>query len=212
VDDAADQHVRRPRQLPLLALPFFILAGEIMGQGGIAKPRDRLGRALTGSVRARCRSPRSPHPSSLARCRTPRSALSRRSAVSSTRRSRAARYSDRFTVSLIASSGAIAVVIPPSIAMILYSMSAQQSAIALFTAGILPSLLIGFVDAVYVVFYSRSRNVAVARRRPGRRSGRPPKEAGWALGHAGRHLRGIYGGIFTPDRGRRVSPRSTRSW
>src|SRR6266568_3375072 len=70
-------------------------------------------------------------------------------------------YNERFSVGLIASSGAIAVVIPPSIAMILYSVSAQQSAVALFTAGILPSLLIGFVDAVYVVFYSRSRNVAV---------------------------------------------------
>ncbi len=64
-------------------------------------------------------------------------------------------YNERFSVGLIASSGAIAVVIPPSIAMILYSVSAQQSAIALFTAGILPSLLIGLVDAFYVMIYAR---------------------------------------------------------
>jgi C4-dicarboxylate transporter DctM subunit len=50
-------------------------------------------------------------------------------------------YGDRFSVSLIASSGVIAVVIPPSISMILYGMAAQQSAVALFTAGVLPSLL-----------------------------------------------------------------------
>ena len=102
-------------------------------------------------------------------------------------------------MSLIASSGAIAVVIPPSIAMILYSMSAQQSAIDLFTAGILPSLLIGLVDCVYVVFYSRSRNVALV----GEKASWPKiwqatKDAGWALGTPVVIFGGIYGGIFTP--------------
>jgi C4-dicarboxylate transporter, DctM subunit len=55
---------------------------------------------------------------------------------------------DRFAVSLIASSGAIAVVIPPSISMILCSMSAQQSAVALFAAGLFPLLMIGLVNAL----------------------------------------------------------------
>src|SRR5258707_13100529 len=77
-------------------------------------------------------------------------------------------YGDRFTVSLIASSGAIAVVIPPSIAMILYSMSAQQSAVDLFTAGIVPSLPVGLVDAIYLGDYSPP---------PARKGGPPPPRA-----------------------------------
>src|SRR5262249_29555650 len=107
-------------------------------------------------------------------------------------------YSDRFTVSLIASSGAIAVVIPPSIAMILYSMSAQQSAVALFTAGIVPSLLIGAVDSVYVVLYSRSRKVAVGEKASWPVIWAATKDAGWAVGTPVVIVGAIYGGIFTP--------------
>ncbi len=69
-------------------------------------------------------------------------------------------YSERFAVSLITSSGAVAVIIPPSIAMILYAMTAQVSAIKLFTAGILPSLLIGVVDAIYVMIYAQGEDGA----------------------------------------------------
>src|SRR6185295_5307056 len=107
-------------------------------------------------------------------------------------------YGDRFTVSLIASSGAIAVVIPPSISMILYSMSAQQSAIALFTAGILPSLLLGLVDAIYVILYSRTRDVKVGEKATWPKIWSATKDAGWALGAPFAILGGIYGGIFTP--------------
>ncbi len=120
-------------------------------------------------------------------------------------------YSDRFTVSLIASSGAIAVVIPPSIAMILYSMSAQQSAVALFTAGILPSLLIGLVDAIYVVVYSRSRKVAVGEpRRRGRRSGPPPRRP---AGRSARRSSSSAASMAASSRRPRppASPRSIRS-
>src|SRR5258708_38940563 len=82
--------------------------------------------------------------------------------------------------------------------MILYTWSAEQSAIALFTAGILPSLLIGLVDAVYVVFYSRSRKVAVGAKASWPKIRAATKEAGWALGTPFVIFGGIYGGIFTP--------------
>jgi len=82
--------------------------------------------------------------------------------------------------------------------MILYSMSAQQSAIALFTAGILPSLLIGLVDAIYVVLYSRSRKAAVGERASWPKIWAATKEAGWALGTPFVIFGGIYGGVFTP--------------
>jgi C4-dicarboxylate transporter, DctM subunit len=99
---------------------------------------------------------------------------------------------------LIASSGAIAVVIPPSIAMIIYSMVAQQSAIALFTAGILPSLLIGLVDAIYVMAYARFKGVPTGKGGNWKDIWASTKDASWSLGTIIVIFGGIYGGIFTP--------------
>ena len=183
---------------PLLAIPFFILAGEIMGQGGIARRVIVWVTALTGSARGSL-------PITVIASSELFGAMSHTSVgtVAAVGRLvylalRDGGYGDRFTVSLIASSGAIAVVIPPSIAMILYSMSAQQSAVDLFTAGILPSLLIGLVDAIYVVVYSRARAVKVGAPASWPKIWAATKEAGWALGTPVVIFGGIYGGIFTP--------------
>ncbi len=183
---------------PLLAIPFFILAGEIMGQGGIARRVIVWVTALTGSTRGSL--PMTTIVSSELFGAMSHTAVGTVAAVGRLvyPALKSGGYNDRFTVSLIASSGAIAVVIPPSIAMILYSMSAQQSAIALFTAGILPSLLIGLVDALYVVYYSRSRKVAVGEPASWPKIWAATKDAGWALGTPVVIFGGIYGGIFTP--------------
>src|SRR6202789_290286 len=144
---------------PLLAVPFFVLAGEIMAQGGIARRIIAMVMAIVGGVRG-----------SLAVTTVAASELF--GAMSHTAVGTVVAmgrmiypslleggYNERFAVGLIASSGAIAVVIPPSIAMILYAISAEQSAVMLFTAGILPSLLIGVIDAAYVICYARLKNV-----------------------------------------------------
>jgi C4-dicarboxylate transporter DctM subunit len=183
---------------PLLAVPFFILAGEIMAQGGIARRVVEWVISLIGGMRG-----------SLAVTTVAASELFGAMAhtavgtVVAVGRMiypslRANGYDERFSIGLIASSGAIAVVIPPSIAMILYSMSAQQSAIALFTAGILPSLLIGLVDAVYVIAYARIK--AVPFTAPARWSAilLSTKEAFWSISTIVVIFGGIYGGVFTP--------------
>jgi C4-dicarboxylate transporter DctM subunit len=183
---------------PLLAIPFFILAGEIMGQGGIARRVIVWVTALTGSARGSL--PITAIASSELFGAMSHTAVGTVAAVGRLvyPALRKGGYSDRFTVSLIASSGAIAVVIPPSIAMILYSMSAQQSAVALFTAGIIPSVLIGLVDALYVVIYSRRGNVAVVDRASLPDLGAATLDALPALGTPIVIFGGIYGGIFTP--------------
>jgi len=183
---------------PLLAIPFFILAGEIMGQGGIAKRVIVWVTALTGSSRGSL--PVTTIVSSELFGAMSHTAVGTVAAVGRLvfPALRAGGYGDRFAVSLIASSGAIAVVIPPSISMILYGMSAQQSAIALFTAGILPSLLIGLVDALYVIVYARFHKVATGGKASWANIWAATKEAGWALGTPFVIFGGIYGGIFTP--------------
>jgi C4-dicarboxylate transporter, DctM subunit len=183
---------------PLLAVPFFVLAGEIMGRGGIANRVVTWVVSIIGGVRG-----------SLAVTTVASSelfgamahtsvgtvvAIGRLLFPSLTKHG----YSERFAVSLITSSGAVAVIIPPSISMILYAMTAQVSAIKLFTAGILPSILIGIVDAIYVLIYARIKMVPLTS--PGRWKNiwASTKEASWAIGTIVVIFGGIYGGIFTP--------------
>src|SRR5215204_3548270 len=149
---------------PLLAVPFFVLAGEIMAQGGIARRVVVWVISLVGGVRgslAVTTVAASEVFGAMAHTAVGTVVAVGRMIYPSLREGG---YSEKFSVGLIASSGAIAVVIPPSIAMILYSLSAQQSAIALFTAGILPSLLIGLVDAAYVMIYARIKMVPLTSR------------------------------------------------
>jgi C4-dicarboxylate transporter DctM subunit len=82
--------------------------------------------------------------------------------------------------------------------MILYSLSAQQSAVALFTAGILPSLLIGLVDAIYVMIYARIKAVPLTSKARWSAIWTSTKEASWSISTIVVILGGIYGGVFTP--------------
>jgi C4-dicarboxylate transporter, DctM subunit len=183
---------------PLLAVPFFVLAGEIMAQGGIARRIIAMVMAMVGGVRG-----------SLAVTTVAASELF--GAMSHTAvgtvvamgrmiypELKAGGYNERFAVGLIASSGAIAVVIPPSIAMILYAVSAEQSAVLLFTAGILPSILIGIIDATFVISYAKLKRVPLATSAHWETVWKTTKEASWSIGSLAVIFGGIYGGVFTP--------------
>src|ERR1700686_4057713 len=167
---------------PLLAVPFFVLAGEIMAQGGIARRVVVWVISLIGGVRgslAVTTVAASELFGAMAHTAVGTVVAVGRMIYPSLRKNG---YDERFAAGLIASSGAIAVVIPPSIGMILYSLSAQQSAVALFTAGILPSLLIGFVDAMFVMGYARVKAVPLTAGTHWIEVWKSTKEAGWALG------------------------------
>src|SRR5437868_572957 len=183
---------------PLLAVPFFVLAGEIMGQGGIARRVVVWVVAIIGGVRgsvAVTTVAASELFGAMAHTAVGTVIAVGRMIYPSLRENG---YNERFSVGLIASSGAIAVVIPPSIAMILYSVSAQQSAVALFTAGILPSLLIGLVDALYVMLYARMKAVPLTSKARWSAIWTSTKEASWSISTIVVILGGIYGGVFTP--------------
>jgi C4-dicarboxylate transporter DctM subunit len=82
--------------------------------------------------------------------------------------------------------------------MILYAMTAQVSAIRLFTAGILPSLLIGLIDVAYVLVYARIKAVPFTAGARWKNIWAATKEASWAIGTIVVIFGGIYGGVFTP--------------
>src|SRR5205814_177799 len=184
--------------LPLLAVPFFVLAGEIKAQGGIARRGVVWVVSVVGGVRgslAVTTVAASEVFGAMAHTAVGTVIAVGRMIYPSLRENG---YNERFSVGLIASSGAIAVVIPPSIAMILYSVSAQQSAVALFTAGILPSLLIGLIDAVYVMGYAWVNRLPLTARARWEAIWATTKEASWSIGTIVVIFGGIYGGVFTP--------------
>ena len=150
----------------LLAVPFFIFAGELMGRGGIAERLVRWVNSFTG-----------PLPGSLALTAIGSSTLmgaisgSSPATVAALGKTlypglRRAGYSAPFAAGLLSSSGSVAIVLPPSIAMILYGAAAEQSIPKLFIAGMLPGLLIGLAMALYVM-------LRVRRSKPGQAIGQP---------------------------------------
>jgi C4-dicarboxylate transporter, DctM subunit len=183
---------------PLVAIPFFILAGEIMGQGGIAKRIVAWVLSVVGGVQG-----------SLALATIASAEVfgamsgSAVGCVAAVGRLlfpalRDNGYGERFAVSLITCSGAIAIIIPPSIAMIIYAVTAQQSLTILFTAGILPAIMIGLMEAVFVLIYARIKIIPITARARWQNMFASTKDAVWALGTIVVIFGGIYGGVFTP--------------
>lgn len=183
---------------PLLAVPLFIFAGEVMGRGGIARRLVGWVLSLVGGVRG-----------SLAVAAVASSELFGSMSGSSvgcvaaigrlmipelTRRG----YTPVFAGSLIASCGAIATIIPPSITMIIYGVAAQQSVPRLFLAGIVPGLLIGVLVALYLLVYARVQMIPLTDPLRWKNVWATTREAVWALFAPVVILGGIYGGIFTP--------------
>ncbi len=129
---------------PLLAIPFFVLSGELMNRGGIAKRLIALGRALLGSL-----SNGLAHVHVLASMlfgALSGSAVAAASAIGGVmaRPMRDEGYDRDFTAALNISSATTGLVIPPSNILIVYSLASGGTSIAaLFLAGYVPGLLLG---------------------------------------------------------------------
>lgn len=107
-------------------------------------------------------------------------------------------YGRRFSVGVITSSGSIAIVIPPSIAMILYGAAAEQSIPKLFLAGILPGFLIAGLGALYVIHYALRHNIREAQHFEWRKLVAKTRSGIGALMMPVLILGGIYSGLFSP--------------
>jgi C4-dicarboxylate transporter DctM subunit len=182
----------------LLAVPFFIFAGEVMGQGGISDRLIRWLQSLFGGLRG------SLALTTVGACEF-FGAMSGSSpaTVAAVGRImypalRADGYTDEFALGLVTSSGAIASIIPPSILMILYGAAAEQSVASLFIAGVFPGLLIGLLTAIYVTLYARRARVAPGPPFDWSRFGRSTRDGLWAIGAPVVILGSIYTGVCTP--------------
>lgn len=183
----------------LLAVPFFIFAGEIMAAGGISGRLVAWAKSLFGRSKA------SLPITTVATC-VVFGAISGSSAATVAAVGRItfrpmldAGYDRRFATGLLTASGLIDNMIPPSIAMILYAIVAEQSLVRIFTAGFVPGLLFALAFVAYVLL--KSWGSAIDPPEPFRwaRLGRETLNAAWALGMPVIILGGIYTGVLSAN-------------
>lgn len=181
----------------LAAIPFFLLAGAIMGSGGISRRMTDFANRLLGWL-----------PGGLAvvtvftcmlfgcLCGSPTATVAAIGAIMVPAMLEAG-YDKKFTLALIAAAGMIGTIIPPSTMMITYSSATGASVGKLFMGGILPGVILGTLMILFCIFYGVKHGIS--------RTSFSLKLLGESLFHAVGALLmpiiilgGIYTGIFTP--------------
>ncbi|HEY5897871.1 MAG TPA: TRAP transporter large permease, partial [Burkholderiales bacterium] len=182
----------------LLAVPFFIYAGELMSRGSVAQRIVDFVQAAVGRV-----------PGSLGVTTVGTSAIfgaisgASAATVATVGKAmlpamRRAGYPETFSAGLITAVGAIDIIIPPSIPMIVYGQAAQESVPRLYAAGVLPGLLIAAFIAAYVVWTAKKHRFERGTPFTWGNFWKGFGRGIWALGAPFIILGGIYGGVFSP--------------
>ncbi len=183
---------------PLMAIPFFILAGNLMRSGGISRRILQFADALVGWITG-----------SVGMVTVVASmffaALSGSSPATVTAiggitipQMKEEGYDHAYATALAAASGTIGVIIPPSIPFVIYGVAAQCSISDLFLAGIIPGVLIGVVLMIVNYVTCRKNQYGNKHRFSGKKLLKTLLDSFWALLVPVIILGGIYGGIFTP--------------
>jgi tripartite ATP-independent transporter DctM subunit len=183
---------------PLLAVPFFMLAGEIMNVGGLSQRIVNFALALVGHVKGGLG-----YVVILAACLL--SALSG-SAVADAAALTAlllpmmikAGHDKRVSGGLIAASGVIGPIIPPSIGFVIFGVAANVSISKLFIAGIVPGIMIGLALALTWWWVGRKEALVLPRRKTRAEILTAARESLWALMLPVFILVGLRMGVFTP--------------
>ncbi|WP_411958631.1 TRAP transporter large permease [Paracoccus homiensis] len=152
-------------QFPILAIPLFILAGEVMNVSGITKSLVNFANVLIGHVRAGLA--QANIVASIMFAGLSGSAVADTSALGSIFIPAMEKdgYSRAFSAAVTAASSVIGPIIPPSIIMVIYAYVMNVSVAALFLAGIVPGVLIGVGLMVVTAIIGKKRNYPKAHRR-----------------------------------------------
>ena len=193
------------QQFSLLAIPLFMLAGELMSAGGLSKRlvdfASTLVRHRTGGLAMVC-----------VLAATVFSAISG-SAPATTAAIGAimipamvnAGYDKAFAASIAVSAGVLGPLIPPSIAFVIWGIVAEQSIGRLFLSGIVPGLVLAAGLLVVCWVHARRNAVPKLPRASWAEGWQALKSGVWALGSPFVVLGGIYGGVFTPTEAAAIS-------
>jgi C4-dicarboxylate transporter DctM subunit len=190
---------------PLLAIPFFILAGALMTTGGVAKRMIALANALVGHFRGGLAM------AALLACAL-FAAVSGSSpatvvAVGSIMIAGMARsgYTREFASGLICNAGTLGILIPPSIVMVVYGAVTETSIGDLFIAGVVPGLMLTAMLMIAVAVLARRLDLPRQPRADWGTVLKTGRDAIWGLLLIVVILGGIYSGMFTPTEAAAVS-------
>jgi C4-dicarboxylate transporter DctM subunit len=184
---------------PLLAVPYFIIAGEIMGKGGISRRLFNVADSMVGNKTGGIAM------ATIVTCMF-------FAAISGSGPATVAAiggimipamvqkgYDKRFATAVVAAAGSIGVIIPPSIPMVIYGVSGSVSIGDMFIAGILPGILVGIGLMIYSYIHSKKMGyTGTGQKATIKGVVKATWDAKWALLIPVIILGGIYGGIFTP--------------
>jgi tripartite ATP-independent transporter DctM subunit len=186
---------------PLIAIPLFILAGAIMNTSGISRRLIDFASALLGSIRGALAQVNVL--TSMFFAEISGSAVADVAATGSIMipAMKKRGYPAPFSAAVTSSSASLAIIIPPSIPMILYAVMAGTSVVQLFVAGIVPGLLAGFGMMALSYVYAVRYNWPVEELFELRKLGRAFRDAFWALMMPVIILGGIFGGVVTATEG-----------
>ena len=185
-------------KFPLAAIPFFILAGNLMETGGISRRLVEFAKSIVGGVQGGL--PMTCVLTCMIFAAVSGSSVATTFAIGAILIPALIKhgYPTSYAASLQATSAELGVIIPPSIPLILYGVSAEVSIGELFIAGFGPGLLISGVLMLFVWAYCKYKGWGKNDGDGRMPLGKATLQAGWALLMPVIILGGIYGGIFTP--------------
>jgi C4-dicarboxylate transporter, DctM subunit len=182
----------------LLAVPFFIFAGELMGRGGMARRLVAVVVALFGGIRGAV-------PITTVGAAALYGSISGSTAATVAAlgplfypQLRRTGYDEKFSAGVVTCAGYLDNIIPPSIAMILYCAAAEQSVIKLFAAGVVPGIVLAAIMALYIYVYARWKKLDEGTQFRWRVFVAALKEGAWAVMMPVIVFGGLYGGVFSP--------------
>ena len=185
-------------KFPLAAIPFFILAGNLMETGGISRRLVEFAKSVVGGIQGGL--PMTCVLTCMIFAAVSGSSVATTFAVGSILIPALIKhgYPKPWATALQATSAELGVVIPPSIPMILFGVSAEVSIGELFVAGVGPGLLIAGALMLFVWLFAKFKGWGKNDGDDRLGFGKATWQAGWALIMPVIVLGGIYGGIFTP--------------
>ncbi len=186
---------------PLMAIPLFMLAGTFMSKGGITEAIISFALSIVGGIRGSLA-----HVvaiSGIIMGGISGSGVADTAALGTVMvpEMKKRGYNVEFSAALVAASGAIGLIIPPSIAIIIYGVTTQSSIGDLFLAAIIPGVAIGLGFLIYSWWYTRRHNYPAEGAVPFKEMVHRFRVAFWALLMPVMIIWGIRGGVFTPTEG-----------
>ncbi len=183
----------------LVAVPFFILAGDILARGGISERILAIAEATVGRIKGGLGIVATLASMFIAAISGSGAATTAAVGASLLPEMKNKRYDVDFSAALIAASGCIGVVIPPSVPMVLYAVIAGESVAKLFLGGFIPGTFMGISLIAYAVWYAHRQGYPASEPYPLPVVLKRLLASLWGLASPLLILGGIFSGYFTPS-------------